>query len=93
MLSNYGLQEYILTAPRENLISQNREGICSWIGYLALYIVPCAIGKQAIFRYKATEKQTFVVLSMVSIIGWICTFLSELYVTQASRRMVCCKLS
>jgi phosphatidylinositol glycan class W len=32
------LTAYIITAPRENIISQNREGIFSFIGYLAIFL-------------------------------------------------------
>ncbi len=32
------LKAYILTAPRDGLLSQNREGIFSFIGYLAIFL-------------------------------------------------------
>ena len=31
-LNFYGLERYILDAPRTTFVSQNREGLCSWIG-------------------------------------------------------------
>ncbi|KAI8140698.1 GWT1-domain-containing protein [Fennellomyces sp. T-0311] len=34
-----GLQEWILEAPRVDLISANKEGICSFAGYLAIFLL------------------------------------------------------
>ncbi|KAJ4397624.1 Glucosaminyl phosphatidylinositol (GlcN-PI) nositol acylation protein [Gnomoniopsis smithogilvyi] len=38
LLESTGLKAYILTAPRVDLLSQNREGICSFVGYLAIFL-------------------------------------------------------
>ena len=38
LLSTTGLTDYILNAPRVDLISKNREGIFSVIGYLAVFL-------------------------------------------------------
>ncbi|KAJ4422745.1 Glucosaminyl phosphatidylinositol (GlcN-PI) nositol acylation protein [Gnomoniopsis sp. IMI 355080] len=38
VLESTGLKAYILTAPRVDLLSQNREGICSFVGYLAIFL-------------------------------------------------------
>lgn len=38
ILNKAGLVAYIITAPRDNLISQNREGIFSFIGYLSIFL-------------------------------------------------------
>ena len=35
-LSEFGLKDYIFYAPRETLISANREGICSLVGYFGI---------------------------------------------------------
>ncbi|TPX09520.1 uncharacterized protein E0L32_009263 [Thyridium curvatum] len=37
-LESTGLKAYILTAPRVDLISMNREGIFSFVGYLAIFL-------------------------------------------------------
>lgn len=37
-LENTALRAYILTAPRTNLLSMNREGIFSFFGYLAIFL-------------------------------------------------------
>jgi phosphatidylinositol glycan class W len=34
----YGLQDWILNAPRVDLISANKEGICSFAGYLSIFL-------------------------------------------------------
>lgn len=33
------LKAYILTAPRDNLLSMNREGVFSFVGYLAIFLI------------------------------------------------------
>lgn len=38
------LKDWILTAPRNNLISQNREGLFSFFGYLSIFLIGQAIG-------------------------------------------------
>ena len=32
LLGHYGLEDYILNAPRDGIISMNREGLCSLLG-------------------------------------------------------------
>ncbi|TPX56896.1 hypothetical protein PhCBS80983_g04223 [Powellomyces hirtus] len=44
VLEKMELQNYILTAPRTGLVSMNREGICSFLGYLTIYLIAAAIG-------------------------------------------------
>lgn len=43
-LNNTDLKAYILTAPRVDLISMNREGIFSFIGYLAIFLAGQDLG-------------------------------------------------
>ena len=55
-LSNVGLREYILLGPdgnysRNGLISANREGLFSSIGYLAIYFVAVEKGRH-LFQMK-----------------------------------------
>ncbi|KAK8058482.1 GPI-anchored wall transfer protein 1 [Apiospora phragmitis] len=38
VLESTSLKAYILLAPRTDLLSKNREGICSFIGYLAIFL-------------------------------------------------------
>lgn len=44
------LKAFILTAPRTNLLSQNREGIFSFFGYLAVFLAGQSIGMVVIPR-------------------------------------------
>ena len=44
------LESYILTAPRTDFISQNREGIFSFLGYLAIFIAGQSIGFDILSR-------------------------------------------
>lgn len=50
VLSTTSLTTYILTAERTNLLSQNREGIFSFFGYLAIFLAGQATGMYVIPR-------------------------------------------
>jgi phosphatidylinositol glycan class W len=49
------LTSYIITAPRVNLLSQNREGIFSFFGYLAIFLAGLATGMDVLPREQATQ--------------------------------------
>lgn len=51
------LTAYIITAPRANIISQNREGIFSFIGYLAIFLAGQGAGVHALPR-ESTESRS-----------------------------------
>lgn len=38
LLDNTSLKAYVLTAPRTDLVSKNREGMASFVGYLAIFL-------------------------------------------------------
>lgn len=44
-LLSLGMQQYIEDAPRIGLISDNKEGICSVLGYVAIYYFAVAMGR------------------------------------------------
>ncbi|TPX71209.1 hypothetical protein SpCBS45565_g01274 [Spizellomyces sp. 'palustris'] len=44
LLQNMGLEQYIMDAPRDNIFNMNREGICSFFGYLAIFLFAADIG-------------------------------------------------
>ncbi len=50
VLDTTALKGFILTGPRTNLISQNREGIFSFIGYLAIFLAGQGCGTIVIPR-------------------------------------------
>ena len=50
MLDCSKLKAYILTAPRVNLLSQNREGVYSFFGYLSIFLAGQALGRHALPR-------------------------------------------
>jgi glucosaminylphosphatidylinositol acyltransferase len=56
VLDNTGLKAFILTAPRDNLLSQNREGIFSFIGYLAIFLAGQATGTYVLPREEPMSK-------------------------------------
>ncbi|OLY81010.1 GPI-anchored wall transfer protein 1 [Smittium mucronatum] len=54
-LSFFDLENYILHAPRVNLLSQNKEGVFSFIGYLIIYFAGLRIGQEIL---KPVSKNT-----------------------------------
>lgn len=52
------LGSYILIAPRTNLLSKNREGIFSFIGYLAIFLAGQSLGSIALPRQQAFPKNS-----------------------------------
>lgn len=54
------LKAYILTAPRTDLISQNREGIFSFLGYLAIFVAGQSIGFDILSRTSGSSDRTAV---------------------------------
>ncbi|KAI0976552.1 GWT1-domain-containing protein [Xylaria arbuscula] len=44
ILESTSLKAFILTAPRTGLFSMNREGICSFVGYLAIFLTGQDLG-------------------------------------------------
>jgi phosphatidylinositol glycan class W len=52
------LGSYILISPRTNLLSKNREGIFSFIGYLAIFLAGQSLGSIALPRQRSIPKNT-----------------------------------
>lgn len=50
LLETTELKAYALTAPRVDIISKNREGICSFVGYLAIFLAGQDLGMFVIPR-------------------------------------------
>lgn len=49
------LKAYILSAPRTDLVSQNREGIFSFFGYLAIFVAGQSIGIDLLSRASSSS--------------------------------------
>lgn len=55
LLDYTDLKGYILTAPRVNLLSKNREGIFSFLGYLSIFLAGQATGIKALPRANQSD--------------------------------------
>ncbi|CAH0488366.1 unnamed protein product [Peronospora farinosa] len=94
-LSQYGGEEYMLNAPRDNLMNQNREGILSLAGYTSLYMLSIYAGRN-IFGYidtngaKAQRNMRWLVAALLAltVMLWLSTYLSVRLVARPSRRML-----
>ena len=77
-LSLTSLKAYMLTVPRTNLLSQNREGVFSFCGYLAIFLAGRALGFIVFPRYPqlALKNQRIRLLSGLIIAsgGWSILF-------------------
>lgn len=51
-LDSTDLTAYILSAPRDNLLSKNREGVFSFIGYLSIFLAGTSSGMRILKRPK-----------------------------------------
>lgn len=58
LLETTDLKAYVLTAPRVDLISKNREGIFSFVGYLAIFLTGQDLGMIAIPRRLVAKNTT-----------------------------------
>mmetsp|Transcript_5543 Transcript_5543/g.6442 ORF Transcript_5543/g.6442 Transcript_5543/m.6442 type:complete len:463 (-) Transcript_5543:249-1637(-) len=55
LLTGFGLEAWILSGDRSNLVSQNKEGLCSSIGYLGLFFTGIWLG----FLHRKTSTPLF----------------------------------
>ncbi|KAF9869631.1 gpi-anchored wall transfer protein [Colletotrichum karsti] len=78
VLESTNLKSYILTAPRTDLISKNREGIFSFIGYLAIflagqdtgmYILPRSVNPKS-DSTPATQRRTLIMMMAIWSAAW-----------------------
>ncbi|KAN0012314.1 hypothetical protein ACTFIU_007612 [Dictyostelium citrinum] len=89
VLNNLGLTDYILNHPRDSIISMNKEGICSIVGYLAIHLIGTKIGTE-LFKVRSTltEWRKFATKLLISsIVFYILWVLCEIYIDKTSRRM------
>ncbi|KAJ4322643.1 Glucosaminyl phosphatidylinositol (GlcN-PI) nositol acylation protein [Neodidymelliopsis sp. IMI 364377] len=60
-LDQTSLGAFILIAPRTDLLSKNREGVFSFIGYLAIFLAGQSLGSSALPRQQALPKNASIV--------------------------------
>lgn len=58
LLESTRLKVYILTAPRNDLLSKNREGVFSFFGYLAIFLAGQAAGQYLLPRQPIGSSQS-----------------------------------
>lgn len=58
------LGSYILISPRTNLLSKNREGIFSFIGYLAIFLAGQSLGSIALPRQQALPRNSSLIVRL-----------------------------
>ncbi|KYR01579.1 phosphatidylinositol glycan [Tieghemostelium lacteum] len=88
-LSNYGLADYILNHPRTDLISANKEGICSFIGYLSIYLIGIKLG-HTLFKPRkslAQWRNYAIQLLLLSVVFGCLLYQVEMRIDRISRRM------
>jgi phosphatidylinositol glycan class W len=84
----YGLQSYILGPIRDSFIDQNKEGICTLLGYISIYYIACGFG--GILKKEKTKEEW----KRFMIYLWLITFallaVSQIFLVyfSISRRLV-----
>ncbi|TIB73479.1 hypothetical protein E3Q23_03000 [Wallemia mellicola] len=101
LLSCTSLQEWTLHAPRDDVLSHNKEGIVSMVGYLCIYLFGLDIGlyslpqdPYAYFRKRLTKKvakdkrdKLLIILASFSILYWSLYGGARFFNMEVSRRM------
>lgn len=101
-LSHSSLQEWTLNAQRTSLISHNKEGLVSTVGYLCIYLFGLDIGlyslpqhPYAYFRNRLTKKvatdkrdKLLIILASFSILYWSLFGCVRVFDMSVSRRIV-----
>ncbi|CAI5526169.1 unnamed protein product [Closterium sp. Naga37s-1] len=93
-LSFMGGSEWVLSDDREatSLISLNKEGICSTVGYLSLYLISLHFGTFLNSSYSAIRSAHGPLFAIVNqllpldLFLWLVTIVAHQYIEQTSRR-------
>jgi phosphatidylinositol glycan class W len=90
MLSNLGVADYILNAPRLNFFSQNKEGIISSLGYSSLFLIGAYLGNKLLAPKKKLSdwNNLCILLAILGVGSWVLANASNQYLQPFSRRMV-----
>ncbi|KAI1334223.1 GWT1-domain-containing protein [Xylariaceae sp. FL0016] len=78
VLESTSLKAFIITAPRTDLFSMNREGICSFVGYLAIFLAGQDTGMFVLPRginshsgsSNATQRKTLLLIMAAWTVIW-----------------------
>uniref|UniRef100_A0A7S3PKF7 Phosphatidylinositol-glycan biosynthesis class W protein n=1 Tax=Aplanochytrium stocchinoi TaxID=215587 RepID=A0A7S3PKF7_9STRA len=82
-----GLENWVLHAQRSNLVSQNKEGLCSTLGFLGLYHVGIWLG--SLYEKNPAAKWDTYLISLwaMSIFAWMTFVILDNYIEPVSRRL------
>ncbi|CAG7881151.1 unnamed protein product [Brassica rapa] len=85
-----GLNTYLLSHERgNNIISKNKEGVFSTLGYWGMYLLGVDLGYRLFYAKHSNTRSTTSSIArvfLVSLILWIVTLLVDNYVERISRR-------
>ncbi|KAL7164854.1 hypothetical protein ACSBR2_040697 [Camellia fascicularis] len=89
----HGLNVYLLSNKRGiDIISQNKEGICSIFGYWGMYLIGVQLGSYLFFgnfeQVLRSNKWARIRVWILSLLFWLLTMLLDGHVERVSRRMV-----
>ena len=74
MLSIFGLEYWIFGADRTNFISANKEGICSFMGYLSMFLIGMGLGKTILPDAPTWKDRADVPIALLA--EWVLTWLA-----------------
>jgi phosphatidylinositol glycan class W len=85
-----GIQEYIMTAPRVDLVSMNREGIFSMLGFYGIFLIAGQIGSELLLIQDIEKKRSSQHRTLLKYLIFFsgCLFACYQLDWQISRRMV-----
>ena len=85
ILRYFGLEDWILNAPRIDFVSMNREGIFSFLGYYSLFLLAAQLGNR-LFKSKPSHILKMLIKELV--LGHALFFIfTEILPLRVSRRM------
>eukprot|EP01102_Stenamoeba_stenopodia_P006992 TRINITY_DN1953_c0_g1_i4.p1 TRINITY_DN1953_c0_g1~~TRINITY_DN1953_c0_g1_i4.p1 ORF type:complete len:425 (+),score=61.79 TRINITY_DN1953_c0_g1_i4:157-1431(+) len=92
LLLGGGADFIVSNQPRTNLISMNKEGLFSVVGYFAIFLFGLQLGRYVLGKHQQRSKKDWMTVLLriviLDVMFWIATFLVHHYVQPTSRRMV-----
>ncbi|KAK3577507.1 hypothetical protein CHS0354_026462 [Potamilus streckersoni] len=89
-----GLAEYIIMGydgkgGHHGILDANREGICSCLGYLGLYLISIKVGKYLMKPRKLAKDwfEAVVVMTTLTVLSIIMMYAAQIFIQPVSRRM------